>query len=330
MIERIADLDNLYLAYHKAKAGKEDKREVKAYASRLEQHLETLRENILTGSPVVGHYHYFTIHDPKERIICAASFGERVLHHALMNVCHDYFDHSLIDDTYATRKGKGQYAALEKARHAANRYHYLVKLDVRKYFDSIGHDVLKRQLEHKFKDERLLSIFFRIIDSYHTSPGCGLPIGNLTSQYFANQYLSGMDHLAKEKWKAPIYIRYMDDILLAGNDKGQLKECVERMNHFSLETLHLHFKPPVFSTNREGVSFLGYRILQHRLNLSGRSKKRYRNKLLLYHAYLDAGLWSEQQYADHVRPLAAFALHADCFAFRKSCLNATGAYREWV
>src|SRR5574344_1276754 len=222
LTENIADLDNLYEAFRKACRGKLRKQEVLLFRKDLDKNIATLRQQILTGCIDVGHYHLFTIFEPKERKICAAEFKERVLHHAIINVCHDIFDSTLIDTTYATRKGKGVYAAVNKAVQALTKYKYTVKLDVRKYYDNISHDILKTALRRKFKDGYLLLTLDKIIDSYSTQDGRGLPIGNLTSQYFANFYLSSLDHFIKEHLRAPIYIRYMDDMLIAGNSKERL------------------------------------------------------------------------------------------------------------
>ena len=237
LIEQIADIDNLYLAFQKACRGKQRKGEVKAFRESFDENIAGLREELLSGDVRIGQYHYFTIHDSKERIICAAPFRERVLHHAIMNVCHEFFDRSLIYDTYATRPGKGVYAALDKAVYAASHYKYMVKLDFRKYFDSISHEILEDLLARKFKDKTLLSILCRIIDSYQTKPDRGLPIGNLTSQYFANMYLSEVDHLAKEKMRVPVYVRYMDDIMMAANEKDVLKDYVCRLDLFAQSKL---------------------------------------------------------------------------------------------
>lgn len=319
-MEQIASLDNLYLAYQKASRGKQSKREVQLFAEHFDDNLRRMRQTILEGSVPMGDYHYFTIHDPKERVICASPFSERIVQHAVMNVCHPYFDRQLIDTTYATRRGKGVYAALDAAVRAMTRYEYCVKLDVRKYYDSIDHDVLKEKLQHMFKDAALLQLFDRIIDSYNVSEGKGLPIGNLTSQYFANTYLSELDHKAKEEWKAPVYIRYMDDILIAGNEKEVLRQCVERMKTYAQEKMHLSFKPPVYRRATDGIVFLGYKVLPYHILLSGRSKKRFRSKLLKYDRLLAEHTWTEELYAEHILPLLSFALHADSKSFRCACL----------
>lgn len=321
LIEQIISLDNLYLAYQKACRGKQRKQEVLRFAEHFDDNIEHMRNEIADGSITVGDYRYFTIHDPKERIICAAPFHERVLQHAIIKVCHPYFDRTLIDSTYATRKGKGVYAALDKAVEAISHYKYSVKLDVRKYYDSIDHGILKDRLRRVFKDNQLLALFDKIIDSYCVESGKGLPIGNLTSQYFANTYLSTLDHLVKEQWGATVYIRYMDDILIVGNDKEQLKQCVAEMTRYAVEQLRLTFKPPIFRQSKDGQTFLGYRVLLYHYKLSGRSKKRFRSKLMKYDRLLNENKWGENQYAEHILPLISFAQHAESAAFRQSCLE---------
>ena len=320
LIEKIATLDNLFLAFRKARRGKQMKEEVKEFAENLDANIALMRKEILDGTIAIGEYRYFKIRDPKERVISAAPFRERVLQHAIMNICHDYFDRTLIETTYATRRGKGLYAALDKAVFAASHYAYTVKLDYRKHFDTIDHGVLKQRLRRMFKDKALLGLFDRIIDSYCVAEGKGLPIGNLTSQYFANLYLSDLDHMVKEQWKADIYIRYMDDILIAGNDKQALKHCVELMTEYSSKELELTFKPPIFRKAADGQVFLGYRVLPYHCKMSGRSKRRFRSKLLTYNSLLAKEKWNERQYQEHILPLLSFALHAESKQFRESCL----------
>lgn len=304
------------MAYFKAVCGKQCKQEVRAYIKHLDDNLCLLQHQINTGKVDVGHYHYFRIFDPKERLICASSFSERVLHHAIMNVCHPYLDKTLIDDTYATRIGKGTYKAIERAREGCRKYTYVAKLDVRKYFDSVCHHVLKEQLRHIFKDKCLLSIFDRIIDSYETTDSTGIPIGNLTSQYFANLYLSGIDHKAKEEWKVPMYVRYMDDILLYGNDKDILKEQI-RLLFDAMQYIGLTLKPIQILRTEQGVQFLGYRLYPHKILLSGRSKRRFQHKLHLYNTLFYQGEMSEEDYLHKITPLYAFAYKAYSARYKK-------------
>lgn len=329
LIMDIAEMNNLMAAFYKAAKGKCMSEDVEAFRKDLPQNLQNLRQRILTGNVSVGKYHYFKIYDPKERLICAASFDERVLHHAVMNVCHPYFERHLIYDTYATRIGKGVYKALDRAKSNMAKYTYVAKLDVKKYFDSIDHDVLLMKLARLFKDKLLLSIFEKIIRSYESGiangtdsekRGKGVPIGNLTSQYFANHYLSETDHFIKEKLKVPLYVRYMDDMLLMGNDKSLLKQQLSEIDRH-LQQIGLQLKPAVLNKTSVGVSFLGYKLFPHKILLNGRSKKRFLKKLNLYEAYFQEVFWNEQEYQNHIIPLVSFTQHAYTKRFRKEILE---------
>ena len=321
-IDDVASLDNLYLAYYKAKRGKTYKREVISFSEKLDSNLKVLQKHLLTGNVEVGNYNYFKIYDPKERVICAASFPERVLHHAIMNVCHRYFDSTLIYDTYATRIGKGTYKAIERAMYGAKLYKYVLKLDVRKYFDSISHDVLKSKLRTLFKDPLLLIVFNKIIDSYSVNEGFGLPIGNLTSQYFANYYLSYIDHYMKEVQKVPLYVRYMDDILIFGDDKSSINRAYSCISLLMNEH-YLQLKQPIAIKTYNGIPFLGYRIYPNKVLLSARSKKRFINKYIKYVNLLNNDAMSENDFVRHILPLFAFVQKAYTKKLRLNIMGRT-------
>ncbi len=310
LMEKICTIDNLLLAYHKAKKGKQQSRSVIVYSENLVENIVRLRGELLSGDVKIGRYHYFTIYDPKLRRICAAAFEERIIHHAIINVCHPYFERHLIYDTYATRLGKGAYAAINRARAAMHKYGYVSKLDMKTYFDSISHDILKLKLRRIFKDEKLLELFDRIIESYEKKPGYGIPIGNLTSQYFANYYLSYLDHYAKEVLKVPVYIRYMDDILVFDTAPIKIREDVYQIRCFIEKELHLRLKQPVFGTTSSGVSFLGYTLYPHKLLLNRRSKIRLKNKMHEYAALYAGNEWTDWEYMSHITPLLAFSQKA--------------------
>lgn len=317
LMPAIAEMDNLMLAFCKARRGKQCKREVVDYSLNITENLHSLRERIINGTLRVGNYHYFEIFDPKKRTICAASFEERIVHHAVMNVCKERFERHLIFDTYATRDGKGVYAAIDRARGALLKYRYVAKLDVRKYFDSINHDVLKMKLARLFKDRDLLQLFDRIIDSYEVAPNVGIPIGNLTSQYFANYYLSDLDHYIKEVLRVPVYVRYMDDMLLFADDLSELRAFVSNVEAYLAENLHLSLKPTQIGSVNSGVSFLGYRLLPHRILLNRRSKVRLVKKFDDYNSRLTRGEWCENRYLQHIQPLLAFAEKAYTLNLRR-------------
>lgn len=317
---QIMDMDNLRLAFWKAGKGKRYASSVLAYQEKLEENLRALREQIRRGKVEVGDYRYFFVYEPKKREICASAFREQVLHHALMNVCHPYFERAQIYDSYASRIGKGTYAALGRARQHTRRYDWFLKLDVRKFFASIQHDVLKGQLARLFKEEDLLSICYQIIDSYEASPDRGLPIGNLTSQYFANHYLSGLDHFIKEELKIKAYARYMDDMVLWSQDKQELQTARLAITDFVEERLCCALKPLQLNRTRLGLPFLGYRVHPHYMRLLQKSKVRFIRKMERIYRYKVEGYWSEEDCQSRALPLIAFTQHSDAGSFRKSVL----------
>ncbi len=324
LIPKIIEMENLELAFFKARKGKDAKQEVIIYRSNLAKNLQTLQQQILSGEVEVGNYHFFTIYDPKERQICAASFTERVLHHALMNICHAVFERQQIFDSYATRKSRGTYAALYRAEHFQKKYQWFLKLDIRKYFDSIDHSILFELLQRKFKDKHLLQIFKKIIESYQTQKDKGLPIGNLTSQYFANYFLSFTDHYIKEHLKVPAYVRYIDDMVLWHNDKKELNRVGQEVESFLLEKLALSLKTKTLNSSQHGLSFLGYRIFDTKTTLTKRSKMRFVKKAKKYNHYLQTQQWTPEEYQKHILPLLAYIRHAQTKGLRQKVFKTLG------
>ncbi len=320
LIERIAEMENLRLAFWKASHRKSGKKEVLDFQMNLEKNLMIMKEQILDGSIEVGNYHYFKIYDPKERLICAASFPERVLHHAIMNVCEPVFERYQIYDSYATRKGKGTHAALQRAYCFQKKNSVFLKLDVRKYFYSIDQEILMRLLYRKFKDPHLLRLFEKIIQSYETEYGKGLPIGNLTSQFFANFYLAGFDHFVKEVLKVLYYVRYMDDMVFWCNSKYEMKYKAMQIEEY-ISKLNLTLKPEILNYTDKGLSFLGYRLFKYRIRLNNRSKQRFKKKLIEYNKKLEKRIWTQKCYQCHILPLLDFISKADTICLRNNILK---------
>jgi len=191
---------------------------------------------------------------------------------------------------------------------------------VRKYFDSIDHEVLYWQLTTKFKDYQLLELFHKILKSYETAPNKGLPIGNLTSQYFANFYLGFADHFIKEKLHVKAYVRYMDDMVFWSNDKASLLAIVKQFEEFISGTLKMTLKPYCINSVEKGLPFLGYVVFKNTVRLNKTSKKRFVRKMNLYQLNLVNNRWTQSQYAQHVMPLIAFTRHADSTSLRRQVL----------
>ena len=321
IIIQAAEPDNLRLAFWKAQKGKTYAQQVQLFRQNLDSNLIDLREQLLSGQVEVGDYRYFRVFDPKEREICASVFPEQVIHHALMNICHAHFEEAQIYHSYASRPAKGVHAALAKAKQFTRPKSWFLKLDVRKFFASIPHDVLKAQLERLFKDYRLLNIFDKIIDSYHASPGRGLPIGNLSSQYFANHFLTGLDHFIKENLRCKAYVRYMDDMVLWHSDKKFLKEAKRVIESYVENTLQCSLKPALLNKAERGLPFCGYLIRPGYVRLSQRSKKRYIKKMENLQVQFDTGRWSEEVCHRRALPLIAFTEYAEAKLFRKKVME---------
>jgi len=319
----IADYENLLAAFHAAARGKRDRAEVQEFARHLPDRIGRLRDELLAETVHLGNYHYFLIHDPKQRRICAAEFRERVLHHAVINVVGLYLERPLIDHTFACRKGKGQLRAARFAQDCARRFPFFLKMDIRKYFDSIAHATVRDQLGRLFKDPALLRFFDRLLDTYETRQGHGLPIGNLTSQYLANLYLSTFDHYVKQVLRCRAYVRYMDDLLLFGA-RHEVNSWQESGAAFLAEELGLEVKNGGF-TNRtaHGCDFCGYRVLPIRLGLARHAARRMRRKwMVLERAYTMHGIGA-LELQSRAAALFAFAETADSGVFRRNLARAS-------
>ncbi len=191
---RLLDMDNMLAAFHLAASGKRQVPEVRAFQRDLHGNLTRMIHELSECRYRFGPYRSFTIRDPKPRRIHVAPFEQRVMHHAIVRVVGPVLERTLIYDTYACRKGKGQHAAARRSHEFVRRYPWYLKLDVRKFYDRIEHARLYALLKARFRETRLHALFDALISSYATDPGRGLPIGNLTSQYFGNLYLDGLDH----------------------------------------------------------------------------------------------------------------------------------------
>ena len=325
LLARIADPANLRLAFWKAAKGKRAKADCRAYQQELDANLSALRAEVLAGQARVGDYHYFTVHDPKERLICAANFRERVLHHALMNVCEPVLERAAIFDSYACRKGKGQLAAVRRAEGYARQHGWFLKLDIRKYFDSVDQRVLLALLARKFKDAAVLDLFGQILASYETAPGRGLPIGNLTSQHFANVYLAPLDRFIKERLGRRAYVRYMDDFVVWGGSGAELRAVWREVESFLRAELRLDLKENV-TVNKTafGMDFLGYRIFPRELRLARRSKLRFACKFRRYERAWAEGRWTELALQQRMEALVAFTLPAHSRNWRLHVENRFG------
>lgn len=313
----IADWHNLAAAFCEAARGKAARPDVIAFRADLDRELAALRRDILDGSVRLGEMRAFRIRDPKPRLIHAPVFRERVLHHALMAPAGPVLDRALVDDTFACRPGKGALAAVKRAQAHGRRFPWYGKIDIRSYFASIDHGILRGLLTRRFRDRPVLALMARIIDAHHHVPGKGLPIGSLTSQHFANFYLAGLDRLLLERCRMRGMVRYMDDIVWWTDSRDEARAALAEADVFVRDHLALEIKrPALIGRSAGGLAFCGYRILPGALLLSRRRKRRYaacREKWERW--YAEGAIDARTLQAGYAGALA-MTLHADAAAWR--------------
>jgi RNA-directed DNA polymerase len=323
LFDRISEFENLRLAFHKAARGRRGQAVVRQFAASLDQRIATMSVAIAEGAFPIRRFRQFLIRDPKERVITAPCFDERVLHHAIMNICEPVMDRWLIDDTFACRTGKGRERAIQRAQYFARNAAWSLKLDVRRFFDSVPHATLMMLLERRFKDRRLLELLTRIITAYRGELGIGLPIGSLTSQHFANFYLGWLDRFVKESLGVRGYVRYMDDMILWHHDLGQLRAIQQRCSEFARDGLRLELKSCDVRRTSAEMEFLGCRLWPTHVELSRRSKRRWRSRVKVLARAERLGLISESELQVRLSALTAFAKGAGVksWRFRQSVLQ---------
>ena len=318
----ILERENLVRAFHQAARGKRWKQEVRRFAANLDQELAQLRACLIDRSFETGCYHVFEVHDPKRRTIHAARFPERVFHHALMNLCEPVLERQSIHHSYACRKGKGRLKAIAAAEKAARDYPWQLKLDIRKYFESIPHVHLMSRLHRVLKDPDVIYWLEELIRGHRGEEGRGLPIGSLTSQHLANFYLGPLDQYCQEHSVVKAYARYMDDFVCWGNDKAAMVKLGRKIEDFLLNELGLSLKhPPAPQATARGMDFLGYRIFPSHTALNRRSKLRYRRRLTVLAQQHASGQLDQCQVQQRLTALTAFVLPASSHTFRRKVLE---------
>ncbi len=283
----IVSFENIHLAFRKAARGKRSRSSIGALEFHLEENLVELRQELISGAYQPGGYTSFVVHDPKRRLIWAAPFRDRVVHHALMNVTGPLLERSFIDDSYANRTGKGTHKALDRCTYYLRRHQYVLPLDVRQFFPPIDHSLLLATLEHTIGDDKTLNLYRQILasgagilqegyemvyfagdDLFAVNRPRGLPIGNLTSQFWANVYLNPLDHYIKRRLRVPGYVRYVDDMLLFADSKEQLHAWRQAVQlELSQLRLTIHARSSQPRPSHTGVPLLGSQVFpnHHRL-----------------------------------------------------------------
>jgi retron-type reverse transcriptase len=327
LFEHIVAFGNLLAAERPAARGKRDREAVARFEFHLERELIQLQQELIEGRYRPGAFYTFEVRDPKPRAICAAPFRDRVVHHAVCDVLEPVLERSAIFDSYACRVGKGTHAAIARAQQLARRHAFFLKCDVRRFFACVDHGVLAAQLARRFCEAPLHQLLGQIIahGPPGAPPGTGLPIGNLTSQHFANLYLGELDHLLKERLRVKGYLRYMDDLLLFAPDKPTLHLWLAEIRGFLAERLHLALKDEatLVAPVTEGLPFLGFRIYPRTIRLNQRTRRRFRHQVRAIESAASQGLLDEIELANRAASLFAHVSHADAYRLRRQVADAS-------
>ena len=321
LFEKVITFDNLLLASRKAIRGKRDKRAVSSFYFHLESEILALQEELKNGTYRPAPYIQFEIREPKVRKICSSDFRDRVVHHAICNYLEPILEKRFIHDSYACRDRKGAHLAVKKCQRFSRKNKYFLKCDIRKFFESIDHEVLKQLLVKNFKDTRFLSLLDIVIDhQVRGNPSRkGLPIGNLTSQHLANFYLDYLDHFIKEKCRVSGYVRYMDDFISFSNDKGFLQDLLLNIDVFTSEVLKLKLKEKatMIAPVSEGVPFLGFRVFPSLIRLKRENLVRMRRKVRKKEEMFLKGKISEESLILSINSIVGHIAHVNSKGVRQ-------------
>lgn len=334
LFSRVASFQALRLAARRAIRGKRGKPMPAAFMAGLERELLKLERELLSGTYKPGGYVEIRIEDPKPRLVSAAPFRDRVVHHALCAVIEPIFERGFIFDCYANRVGKGTHAAVARYEGFRDRAEFVLRCDIFRYFPAIDHRVLKSDLRRRIACERTLWLADAIIDGSNPQepvhihfPGDdlfapyerrrGLPLGNLTSQFFANLYLDGLDHFCKEVLQARGYLRYVDDFALFHDDATVLGEWRCRIGEYLAgRRLKLHPRKTTIQRTAEPTAFLGYVLSPGRRRLPEDNVRRFRNRWRGLRDRCRADTMTDAEAACRVRSWIAHAEHADTWRLR--------------
>ena len=339
---RVTSFENLYEAFRCAKKGKRTRPDVAAFEFDLDHNLLGLQRELLDGTYRPAGYHHFTVREPTVRKISAAPFRDRVVHHALCRVIEPLFDRTFLPYSFANRVGQGTHRALDRCRALVERHPYVLKADVSKFFPSVDHEILFGLLARRIRcapTRRLVRLILDsgagvLADEYVMAwfPGDtllsplerprGLPIGNLTSQFWANVYLHELDLFVVREMDWDAYVRYVDDFLLFADHKATLHEARRRVEA-ALAALRLTLHPRktrVFPV-ATGVPFLGFVHRPGRVRLKRDAVRRFQRRMRRYRrAFADGGL-SAGRLSASVQSWVAHAAYGQTYRLRQALFD---------
>ncbi len=339
IFEQITDMDTLVYAYKKALKGKRNRRDAIEFMMNPRKNLLEIQKELINDTYVMSPYHKFYISDPKRRLIMSLPFKDRVVQWSVFATINPIFEKRFIPTSYACRVGGGTHAAIDKLQEyikICGEDSYILKMDISKYFYRVVHEILYQIICDTIKDKRAQKLLGDIIfcqeplgialdDIFLTGEretGLGLPIGNLTSQMFANIYLNELDQYAKHELRTKYYVRYMDDICIVHNDKNYLREIRDKLKEFAKNNLKLEFnRKTAIRKTRVGVDFCGYVAFHDHMKLRKSSALRIKRKMK---SHVKKLLYKEETLLRFTQTLNSFIgslSHCDTYTLTKTILS---------
>ena len=338
LFEAIASPERLFAAFEEFRKGKGKRPDVQEFEAHLEEHIFALHRDLMSGAYRHGPYSVFTICDPKQRPIHKATVRDRVLHHAVFAALNTVFEPTFIAHSFSCRKGKGTHRGvntletiLRQTSRNGTRTCFALKCDVRRFFASVDHDVLLGILSRRINDHRVLRLLQCIIASFPSNDGVvavrGIPIGNLTSQLFANVYMNEFDQFVKHELRIKQYIRYTDDFIVVSDDKNLLQDLLLPIREFLHQKLSLELHPHKVTVRKysQGIDFLGYVLRPHHRVLRTITKRRMFRKLHEKVLACAKGSKTEESCEHSLQSYLGVLSHADSYRLSQELKN-----RYWM
>lgn len=330
IFDEIISVENIFRAWGEFKCDKLKKQDILEFSVNCEEALLQLHEDLLSGFYKHGPYKDFYIEDPKRRHIFKAQVIDRILNHAIFRVLEPIFDKKFIHDSYSSRKGKGMHKAYGRFHQFAWKLSrnntqtvWVLKCDIRKFFDSIDHHKLLEIISRTVDDGKVIDLLCSIIASYSTLEGKGIPMGNLTSQLFSNIYLDHLDQHIKRDLRIKCYIRYADDFVILSRSREEVLSCLSSIGLFLQKELLLSLHPNkiIIRKFNQGIDFLGYVIFPHFSLLRTRTKRRILKNIEILKVKHDKRMISEKTYQQSLSSYFGMLTHCRGLAIKNQMLH---------
>lgn len=326
LFHNITSVSNLFCAWNEFKKGKSKREDIIKFEFNLEDNIFKLHEELLSKKYKHGEYTGFFVKDPKLRHIHKASVRDRILHQAIFRILYPIFDKHFIFDSYSSRIEKGTHRAMKRFKYFINKVSknnaktcWVLKCDVRKFFDSINHEILFNLIKKEIFCSETICLIKTIIDSFNVPNTIyviadikkGIPLGNVISQLFSNIYLNELDQFIKHELKIKYYIRYCDDFIILNLDKGKLEQLITKIKEFLNNKLNLELHPQKIEIRKlkQGIDFLGYVVLSHYIVLRTKTKRRMFRKIKENKEKLDKEVISKETFDQSLQSYLAILGH---------------------